>query len=87
MRLITFESSAFEDFGEWSEFDRKVFKRIRGLIIETARTPFEGTGKPEPLKGNYRGCWSRRITGEHRLIYRVTENAIEIISCRGHYED
>jgi toxin YoeB len=87
MRLIIFESAAFEDFGDWSEYDRKVFKRIRQLIIETTRNPFEGTGKPEPLKGNYRGCWSRRITSEHRLIYRVSEDAIEIVSCRGHYDD
>ncbi len=87
MRRIIFESTAFEDFGAWGEIDRKVFKRIRQLIVETARTPFDGTGKPEPLKGNYRGCWSRRITSEHRLVYRVLEDMIEIVSCRGHYED
>jgi len=87
MRLITFEPAAFEEFGEWSEIDRKVFKRIRALIVEAARAPFEGTGKPEPLKGNYRGCWSRRITSEHRLIYRVSDNAIEIVTCQGHYDD
>jgi toxin YoeB len=87
MRLIVFEPSAFDEFGEWSEIDRKTFKRLRVLIIETTRTPFEGTGKPEPLKGNYRGCWSRRITCEHRLVYRVSDNAIEIVTCRGHYED
>ena len=87
MKIITFEPAAFEDFGDWSEIDRKVFKRIRQLIVETARTPFDGTGKPEPLKGNYRGCWSRRITSEYRLIYRVSEDVIEIVSCRGHYDD
>jgi len=64
MRHIKFESDAFEEFGDWSEIDRKVFKLIRQLIVETARTPFDGTGKPEPLKGNYHGCWSRRITIE-----------------------
>jgi toxin YoeB len=87
MRLIIFEPSAFDEFGEWGEIDRKTFKRLRALIIETARTPFDGTGKPEPLKGNYRGCWSRRITSEHRLVYRVSDAAIEIVTCRGHYDD
>lgn len=86
MRKIIFEPSAFEDFTTWTEVDKKVFKRLYKLIIESSRDPFKGTGKPEPLKGNYKGCWSRRITDEHRLIYRVTQDNIEIISCRGHYE-
>jgi toxin YoeB len=87
MRNIIFEPNAFEDLNTWVEIDRRVFKRLFNLITETARDPFRGTGKPEPLKGNYRGCWSRRITDEHRLIYRVSENYIEIVSCRGHYQD
>lgn len=87
MRNIVFEPTAFEDLNTWVETDRRVFKRLYNLIIETARDPFRGTGKPEPLKGNYRSCWSRRITDEHRLIYRVSENTIEIVSCRGHYQD
>lgn len=57
------------------------------LIREIQRTPFEGTGKPEPLRGNLSGYWSRRITQEHRLVYRVTDEAVIIVSCRGHYED
>jgi toxin YoeB len=86
MRKIIFEPNAFEDFTTWTEIDKKVFKRLYKLIIETTRDPFKGTGKPEPLKGNYKGYWSRRITDEHRLIYRVSQDNIEIISCRGHYE-
>jgi toxin YoeB len=87
MRNIVFSPDAFDDFGKWSEFDKKIFKKLRNLIVECARNPFEGTGKPEPLKGNYSGCWSRRITDEHRLVYRVFDETIEIILCRGHYED
>ena len=87
MRNIVFEPTAFEDLNTWVEIDRRIFKRLYNLIIETARDPFRGIGKPEPLKGNYRGCWSRRVTDEHRLVYRVSENTIEIVSCRGHYQD
>ena len=87
MRNIVFEPTAFEDLNTWVEIDRRIFKRLYNLIIETARDPFRGIGKPEPLKGNYRGCWSRRITDEHRLVFRVSENSIEIVSCRGHYQD
>ena len=87
MRKIIFEPGAFEDLNTWVEVDRKVFKRLYNLITETARDPFQGIGKPEPLKANYKGCWSRRITDEHRLVYRISENMIEIISCRGHYQD
>jgi toxin YoeB len=87
MRNIIFSPSAYEEFGEWSELDRKVFKRLRNLITEITREPFKGTGKPEPLKGNFRGCWSRRITDVHRLVYRVSEDSIEIVSCFGHYDN
>jgi toxin YoeB len=87
MRRIIFSPNAYDEFGDWSELDRKVFKRLRLLITETTREPFKGTGKPEPLKGNFRGCWSRRITEEHRLVYRVSEDAIEIVSCYGHYDN
>jgi toxin YoeB len=87
MRRIIFSPNAYDEFGDWSELDRKVFRRLRALITEITREPFKGTGKPEPLKGNFRGCWSRRITEEHRLIYRVSDDAIEIVSCYGHYEN
>jgi len=66
--------------------DKKLFDRIRRIIIETARTPFEGIGKPEPLKQQLRGYWSRRITGEHRLVYKVTDEQLIIVSCKYHYE-
>jgi toxin YoeB len=62
-----------------------MLKRINALIKETSRTPFEGTGKPEPLRNELSGWWSRRIDQEHRLVYRVTDTALEIIQCRLHY--
>ena len=64
---------------------RSVQKRIVALLYDTLRDPFNGLGKPEPLKHNLRGNWSRRITEEHRLVYRVTEEAIVVVSCRYHY--
>lgn len=87
MNDVLFRKKAIEQYLEWLQRDRAVFDKITALIEETGRTPFRGTGKPEPLKGNRRGCWSRRITEEHRLIYRVKDNALEILSCMGHYED
>jgi toxin YoeB len=66
--------------------DRKLAVRTLRLLAETARTPFDGTGKPEPLRGDLRGYWSRRINSEHRLIYTVSSERIEVLSCRSHYE-
>ena len=86
MRQIIFSSDAYEEFGEWSELDRKIFKKLRALITETTRDPFKGTGKPEPLKGT-NGYWSRRITSEHRLVYKVTPDTILVVACRFHYDD
>lgn len=85
MRVLTFMAEGFEDFTAWGETDRKVQKRIVALLYDTLRDPFSGLGKPEPLKHNLRGCWSRRITEEHRLVYRVTDEAIVVVSCRYHY--
>lgn len=85
MRKLLFTQLAFEQYNNWQKENKQVFERLKKLIIETARTPFEGTGKPEPLKHDYAGCWSRRITDEHRLVYRVQEEWIEIIACRFHY--
>ena len=85
MRVI-FTDSAWADYIYWQEQDRKILKRINNLIKETLRTPFEGSGKPEPLKFQLQGCWSRRITQEHRLVYKVTADDIMIISCRFHYD-
>lgn len=82
---ITFTPKAFTQYNEWNSDDETIFEKIKELIKQTVREPFKGIGKPEPLKGNYKGFWSRRITQEHRLIYRVTPAAIEIVSCKGHY--
>ncbi len=85
MRSIEFDSNGFDDLAWWIKQDRKTAIRIVRLIKEVQRTPFEGTGKPEPLKHELKGCWSRRITKEHRLVYKVTEEKIRILACRYHY--
>jgi len=85
MRTIVFEGEAFQDFSEWATTDKKIYERIVALIKDTLRQPFMGIGKPEPLKHELKGCWSRRITDEHRLVYKVTDDAIAIISCKYHY--
>lgn len=86
MRKLIFEERSFDDFTEWAEGNRKSdFKRLLKLISEIRRTPFEGTGKPEPLKENLSGYWSRRITDEHRLVYKVTDESIIVIACKNHY--
>lgn len=84
MKLI-FTEESWIDYLWFQDNDRKILKKINGLIKETKRTPFEGTGKPEPLRANLSEHWSRRINSEHRLIYGVSEDAILIISCRFHY--
>lgn len=86
MRLITFHQTAFTDYSNWAKIDKKLFERLHRLIIETARTPFEGIGKPEPLKRELKGYWSRRITDEHRLVYKVTDEQLVIVACKYHYE-
>ena len=80
MKNIVFTAKAWADFIEWSKTDRKIFEKISLLIEETSRTPFTGTGKPEPLKHQFKGFWSRRINEQHRLIYSVKESEIQIIS-------
>jgi toxin YoeB len=86
MRKILFEERAFEEYSDWAIENPSVFKRLRQLIRETKREPFKGLGKPEPLKHQMKGSWSRRITDEHRLVYKVTEEVIYIVSCKSHYE-
>lgn len=86
MRNIEFVPKAFKEYQDWIETDRKTALRIGDLIKETLRTPFEGLGKPEALKHQFKGYWSRRIDQEHRLIYKVTEEAIVIFSCNSHYD-
>jgi len=86
VRAITFFPDAFKDYIEWNTSNKEVFIKINNLILDILRDPFKGIGKPEPLKGNWKNCWSRRITLEHRLIYKVGNDAITIVSCHGHYE-
>ncbi len=85
MRQVVFEQAAFKDFAEWATIDKKLHRRIVDLITDALRQPFSGIGKPEPLKHELRGHWSRRINDEHRLVYKVTDEAIIIISCKYHY--
>ncbi len=82
---ITFSKKAWEEYRYWQTQDKKVLKKLNTLIDETTRTPFEGTGKPELLRHELTGWWSRRITDEHRQIYRVKDGALEIAQCRFHY--
>ncbi|TQF03382.1 Txe/YoeB family addiction module toxin [Kitasatospora acidiphila] len=82
---VVFSSHAWEQYTHWTTADPKILKRINRLIKEIQRTPFEGAGKPEPLKENLSGWWSRRITDEHRLVYRVTDGSVEIAQARYHY--
>jgi toxin YoeB len=85
MRNIEFVPDAFREYREWIETDRKTALKIGDLIKDILRNPFEGLGKPEALKHQFKGYWSRRINQEHRLIYKVTETSIVIISCFSHY--
>lgn len=85
MRLI-FADESWEDYLYWQKTDKKILKKINELIKDISRSPFSGIGKPEPLKHKYKGFWSRRITDEHRLIYRVKEDEVWIAKCRYHYD-
>jgi toxin YoeB len=87
LRNIQFEPESFDEFIGWASENKKIFFKIANLIEEIRRTPFIGTGKPEALKHDYKGCWSRRITHEHRLIYEVFDSYILFISFRDHYDD
>ena len=84
MELI-FLSPGWEDYLYWQKVDKKILKKINELIRQCQRMPFEGMGKPEPLKGNLSGWWSRRINHEHRLVYRVENDSLYILQCRKHY--
>ena len=84
-RKIVFEASAFEDFNEWAKLDKKIYRKIVELIKDIDRSPFLGLGKPEPLKHELSGYWSRRINDRHRLVYKVTDTEVIIISCKYHY--
>jgi toxin YoeB len=82
---LVFHERAWEDYLHWQQADPKLLQRINALIREASRTPFTGTGKPEPLRGPLSGWWSRRITKEHRLVYRPTQDGLLIAQCRHHY--
>ena len=85
MRSLEFDAAAFEDLAWWVEKDRTQALRIIRLIREIQREPFAGIGKPEPLKHELKGCWSRRIDQAHRLVYQVNDDRIRILACRYHY--
>lgn len=83
---IAFEQDAFEDFTRWASEDKKLYKRLVSLIKETSRNPYIGLGKPEALKHELQGYWSRRINDEHRLVYKVEADRLIVISCKYHYK-
>lgn len=84
-RKIVFESSAFDDFNNWIKQDKKIHRKIVNLIKDIDRSPFSGLGKPEALKHDFAGYWSRRINSEHRLVYKITDEEIIIVGCKFHY--
>lgn len=85
MRNLEFDIAAFEDLAWWIKQDRRKALRIVEIIKQIEREPFTGIGKPEPLKHELKGCWSRRIDDEHRLVYQVFADKIRILACRYHY--
>ena len=82
---IIFATTAWEDYLYWQKKDKKILKRLNKLIKDICRSPFDGLGDPEPLKHNWSGFWSRRITKEHRLVYAVEKESVLIAQCRYHY--
>ena len=85
MSDLLFTDRAWRDYLYWQTQDKKMLKRINDLLRDISRGSFDGVGKPEPIKGDLSGFWSRRIDGTHRLVYSVQGETIQIISCRGHY--
>jgi toxin YoeB len=83
---LVWQTNAWEDYCHWQKQDKKILERVNELIKDCLRSPYKGIGKPEPLKGNYAGCWSRRITQEHRLIYKINERRLHVLQCRYHYD-
>jgi toxin YoeB len=86
MMELVWDPGSWEDYLYWQKTDKKILIRINELIKDAIRSPFKGIGKPEPLKGNLSGCWSRRINDEHRLVYAVREKRLFILQCRFHYD-
>lgn len=85
MLHVAFTPEAFNDYNNWAVEDKKVFKRLVSIITDCQRDPFRGIGKPEPLKHQLKGAWSRRITDEHRLVYHISAGYVVIVSCKYHY--
>ncbi len=86
MIRITFSKNAWEDYVSWQNEDKKILRKINALIKDIQRTPYEGQGKPEPLKFDLSGYWSRRIDLEHRLVYQYQDKELLIYSCKFHYD-
>ena len=86
-KRIAFKSKGFEDYLYWQTQDRKTLKRINQLIMDIDRNEYEGIGKPEPMKHDLQGWWSRRIDDVHRLVYRIDGNTVCIAACRSHYDE
>ena len=86
MRNVEFIPKAFKEYQDWIKTDRKTALRIGDLIKDILRNPFDGLGKPEPLKYQFKGAWSRRIDQEHRLVYLINDASIVVISCYSHYQ-
>ena len=86
MRAIRFVPGAWEAYLFWQSQDKKTLKRVNALITAIARDPFSGVGKPEPLRGELSGYWSRRIDEANRLVYRATDTEVVVIACRFHYD-
>lgn len=87
MNKIVFTEQAWQDYLYWQGQDKKTLKRINQLLQDISRNGNAGMGKPEPLKHNFAGYWSRRIDEVNRLVYRITDGTIEVLQCRGHYQD
>lgn len=86
VRLLTFTPTAWGDYLYWQGQDKKTLRRINALLNESLREPFGGIGKPEPLRGDLSGLWSKRIDDTNRLVYQVTDNELVVIACRFHYD-
>jgi len=86
MKLIWFDE-AWDDYVYWQAQDKKTIKRINDLIKDSKRNGYSGIGKPEPLKGEFSGFWSKRIDEVNRFVYRISDGVLEVLSCRGHYGD
>ena len=86
MKIVWFEE-AWEDYVAWQTQDKKTLRRINQLLQDATRNGYTGIGKPEPLKGEFSGFWSRRIDEVNRLVYRIKDDRLEILSCKGHYDD